>query len=101
MAINIAHRNDLDARVEALALRLGLNGKGRKTRIIERALSALEAEVENKQPSQEEIEAEFRRIREESKDFRRRMIEAYPGHDPENLSLTCQDELYDDRGLPR
>ena len=42
MAINLVHRPDLDDRVENLAARLGLKGRGRKTAIIERALTALE-----------------------------------------------------------
>ncbi|MCY4199955.1 MAG: hypothetical protein OXF31_09125 [Gammaproteobacteria bacterium] len=100
MAINIAHRSDLDARVEALAVRLGLSGKGRKTRIIERALCALESEVEAQRPSKEEMEEEFRRIEEVSADLRKGLLEMYPDHDPNNLSLSLQEELYDERGLP-
>ncbi len=101
MAINIAHRSDLDARVEALALRLGLNGKGRKTRIIERALCALEAEVGTQQSSKEEMEEAFRHIREVSADLRKGLLKMYPDHDPDNLSLSLQEELYDEWGLPK
>ena len=41
MAINLAHRPDLDSRVEQLADRLGLKGRGRRTATIERALTLL------------------------------------------------------------
>lgn len=47
MAINITHRPDLDDRVERLANRLGISGYGRKTAVIEEALSALEERVGN------------------------------------------------------
>ena len=41
MAFNLAHRPDLDNRVEKLASRLGLTDRGRKTGTIERALTLL------------------------------------------------------------
>ena len=101
MAINIAHRSDLDARVEALALRLGFIGKGRKTRIIERALCALEAEVEGQRPSREDMDAAFKRIEEVSTSLREGLLAMYADQDPDNLSISLQEELYDERGLPK
>ena len=50
MAINLAHRPDLDSRVERLADRLGLKGRGRKTATIERALTLLEKHVAQNRP---------------------------------------------------
>ena len=50
MAINLAHRPDLDSRVEQLADRLGLKGRGRKTATIKRALTPLEKHVAHDRP---------------------------------------------------
>ena len=44
MAINLVHHRDLDERVERLAARLGLTGRGRKVGVIERALATLEGQ---------------------------------------------------------
>ncbi len=41
MAINLVYRPDLDNRIEKLAARLGLRGRGRKTAIIEQALAVI------------------------------------------------------------
>ena len=57
MAINLAHRPDLDRRVEQLADHLGLKGRGRKTAIIERALTLLEKHVVHDRPDRAVIEA--------------------------------------------
>ncbi|MCY4277571.1 MAG: hypothetical protein OXE81_07015 [Gammaproteobacteria bacterium] len=101
MAINIAHRSDLDARVEALAVRLGLSGKGRKTRIIERALCALESEVEAQQPSDDGMDEALRRIQKFGAKWRAELIKEYPDQDPDNFSQFVQEQLYDERGLPK
>ncbi len=101
MAINIAHRSDLDARVEALALRLGFNGKGRKTRIIERALHALETEVEAQRPSEEAMNEAIKRIQEHGAKWRTQLIKEYPDQDPDNFSQFLQEQLYDEHGLPK
>ena len=55
MAINLVHRPDLDNRIEKLAARLGLKGRGRKTAIIEQALAFLEERVERTHPGQEGV----------------------------------------------
>ena len=102
MAINIAHRRDLDERVERLAARLALRGRGRKTAIIERALRALEEQVDRSRPDREHIEAALERLAQagDRHDERERMRGGDTGGD-RPASESWQDELYDDHGLPR
>lgn len=100
MAINIAHRRDLDDRVERLAARIGLRGRGRKTAVIERALTALEMRVESDTPDPASIRASLERYAKSGPDLRRRMAHLDPG-DGRPLSQVLQDGLYDERGLPR
>ena len=102
MAINIAHRPDLDARVERLAARLDLRGRGRKTAVIERALRALEEQTERSRAGRADIEAALERLAEAGDRFRER--EGRSGRFPavdRPMSQVWQDELYDERGLPR
>ena len=94
-AINIAHRQDLDERVERLAAALDLRGRGRKTAVIERALDALEAHVERTRPRRADVLASIGRYVEAGRRLRARPDTGRPS------SLTLQDALYDDRGLPR
>ena len=101
MAINIAHRPDLDARVERLAGRLDLRGRGRKTAVIERALRALEEQTERSRSDRADIEAALERLAKAGDRFRER--EGRFGRSPavdRPLSQVWQDELYDERGLP-
>ena len=101
MAINIAHRRDLDARVERLAARLDLRGRGRKTAVIERALRALEEQTERSRSSRADIEAALERLAEAGDRFRERG--GTGGRSPavdRPSSQVWQDELYDERGLP-
>ena len=100
MAINIAHRRDLDARVERLAGRLALHGRGRKTAVIERALDALETQVERSRPDRAAILASLERYAAAGTRLRERQIDAEAA-DRRPLSLRLQDALYDERGLPR
>ena len=100
MAINIAHRRDLDARVERLAARLALHGRGRKTAVIERALDALERQVERSRPDRAAILASLERYAAAGTRLRERPIDAEAA-DRRPLSLRLQDALYDERGLPR
>ena len=102
MAINIAHRPDLDERVERLAARLALRGRGRKTAVIDRALRALEDRVERSRPGREDIEAALERLAQAGDRYRER--ERKRGRDTGDsppASRIWQDELYDDHGLPR
>ncbi len=99
MAINLTHRPDLEERIERLASRFGMNGRGRKTAIIERALSALEEEMPRMSPEEivESLEAFGRDAA--------RVTEELAG-DPDldhakPLSQTLQDALYDEQGLPK
>ena len=102
MAIKIAHRRDLDARVERLAARLDLRGRGRQTAVIERALGALEEQTERNRSDRVDIEAALERLAEAGDRFRER--EGVRGRSPtvdRPLSQVWQDELYDERGLPK
>ena len=99
MAINLTHRPDLDARVEKLASRLGINGRGRKTAVIEKALTALEAQAPRMNP--EAILAALDKYEGSGA-----LIAAELADDPEldhskPLSQALQDVLYDEHGLPK
>ena len=99
MAINLTHRPDLDARVEKLASRLGINGHGRKTAVIERALTALERQTPRM--SAEEIARSLEQFGQNAN-----LIAAELADDPEldhtkPLSQALQDVLYDEHGLPK
>lgn len=100
MAINIAHRADLEFRVEKLAERMGLKGHGRKTETIERALGVLEERLEKEQPDRETIKASLDGYIANGARLRRRLAgKIAAGAAP--LSQALQDELYDERGLPK
>lgn len=99
MAINLTHRPDLETRIERLASRLGMNGRGRKTAVIERALTALEEQTPQMSPEA---------IRAALDEFGRNadLIAAELADDPEldhskPLSEALQDVLYDAHGLPK
>ena len=98
LPINPAHRPDLDGRVERLADRLGLKGRGRKTATIERALALLEEHVARDRPDRAAIEAALDRYIAEGARLRERLASQSGGGSP--LSLTLQQALYDERGLP-
>ena len=99
MAINLTHRPDLEERVEKLASRLGMNGRGRKTAVIEKALTALEAQTPRM--SEEAILAALDKFGHDAD-----LIAAELADDPEldhskPLSQALQDVLYDEHGLPK
>ena len=98
MAINLAHRPDLDSRVEKLADRLGLKGRGRKTATIERALALLEERVAHDRPDRTAIEAALDRYIADGSRLRERLTDRSGDGPP--LSLSLQQALYDERGLP-
>ncbi len=100
MAINIVHRHDLDERVERLAARLDLHGRGRKVAVIEQALGALEERVERDKPDRAAIQASLKRYAIEGPRLRERLARLDPG-DGRPLSQVLQEVLYDERGLPR
>ena len=99
MAINITHRPDLDDRVERLANRLGISGYGRKTAVIEEALSALEERVGN-QVTKAQIRASLKSYLLNGNRLRQEVLRLCPDI-REPLSRTLQQELYDERGVPR
>ena len=99
MAINLTHRPDLDERVERLATKMGFNGRGRKTAVIEKALAALEDRVSLMDP--ESVLASLKQF-----EGHGALIAAELAGDPEldrgkPLSVTLQEALYDEHGLPR
>ena len=99
MAINPAHRPDLDSRVERLADRLGLKGRGRKIATIERAFTLLEKHVAHDRSDRAVIEAALDRYIANGSRLRERLAGLDGGGPP--LSLSLQQMLYDERGLPR
>ena len=99
MAINLTHRSDLDERVEKLAAHMGFSGRGRKTAVIEKALAALEDRVSLMDP--ESILVSLKQF-----EGHGALIAAELAGDPElhrgkALSLSLQEALYDEHGLPR
>ena len=95
MAINLVHRPDLDARVERLASCLGLTGRGRKTAVIERALTALEEQERTA------IAASLQRYTDSGTSLSARLFEQGLPNRGRPLSALLQRSLYDYRGLPR
>ena len=93
MAINLAHRPDLDSRVERLADRLGLKGRGRKTATIERAPTLLKKHVAQDRAA---IAAALDHYIAEEPRLRERLAGRNGGGPP----LWLQQALYDERGLP-
>lgn len=99
MAINLADRPDLERRVEELADRLGLRGRGRRTAIIERALAALEESVEHDDQKQLTIKASIDRYIDAGCRLHARLAKDFPGASVP-LSASLQQALYDECGLP-
>lgn len=99
MAINITHRPDLDDRVERLANRLGISGYGRKTAVIEKALGALEERVGN-QVTKAQIRASLKSYLLNGDRLRQEVLRLCPDI-REPLSQTLQEELYDERAVPK
>ena len=101
MAINLAHRPDLDNRVEKLAARFGLKGRGRKTAIIERALTALEEQAKHAYPDRAAVTATLDRYIKAGPRLRRRLAgSGGPLFEPP-LSQSLQRAHYDGQGLPK
>ena len=101
MAINLVHRPDLEEKIEILADRLSLIRRGRKTRIIELALKALEKQLDSERPSPEHIQKSLKKYTNNGRQFRERMYKAYPDLRGKDLSLALDNEFYDERGLPK
>ena len=98
MAINLAHRPDLESRVEQLADRFGLRGPGRKTAVIERALAALEESAAEDDQEQLTIKASINRYIDAGVQLRTRLAKDFPSASA--LSASLQQALYGERGLP-
>lgn len=92
---------DLDDRVEKLAARLGLAGEGRKAAVIEQALTALEERVVPPHAGSEGVAADIDRYIEDGVRLRERLRGKYGSDDDRPLSLLLQQELYDERGIPK
>lgn len=100
MAISIAHWRNLDERVERLAAQLDL--RGRKTAVIKQALSALRQQVKHTRPGRDRIEASLERLARAGDRYREReRTQGQQARDARPASQVWQEELYDDRGLPR
>ena len=102
MAINIAHRPDLDERVEYLAKALHGGVRGSKVKVIESAIEALEEKRGVRKCSREEIRAALTKLAERGPQLRAAMLAADPTLDPNRpLSETLFEQLYDEHGLPK
>ena len=101
VAINLVHRPDLDARVERLASRLGLKGRGRKTAVIERALTALEERERVVQLDPAAIAASLQRYIDNGTRLSAGLFEESMRCRGQPLSALLQQSLYDERGIPR
>ena len=100
MAINLTHRPDLEIRIEKLADRLKLIGRGRKTTTIERALDALEHKLDSERPSPEYIRESLSKYAANGDKIRKTIYRKHPQLRGRSLSLALQEELYDKHGLP-
>ena len=100
MAINIPHRQDLDARVENSAARPDLRGRERKTAVIERALRATGEQTGRGRPNRAGVEAALERLAAAGDRFREREWRGRSTAADRALSQVWQDELYDEHGLP-
>ncbi len=101
MAINLTHRPDLEIRIEKLADRLKLIGRGSKTATIERALDALEQKLESERPSPEYIRESLMKYAADGDKIQKQIYRKNPRLRGRPLSLALQDELYDKHGLPK
>ncbi len=102
MAINIAHRPDLDKRVEYLAKVMYGGVRGSKVKVIEKAIDALEEKRGSRKCSPEEIRTTLNRFLKNGPRLRAEALAADPTLDPSRpLSETLFEKLYDERGLPR
>ena len=102
MAINIAHRPDLDERVEYLAKVIHGGCRGSKVKVIESAIEALEEKRGVRKCSREEIRAALTKLSERGPQLRAEALAADPTLDPDRpLSETLFEKLYDERGLPK
>ena len=99
MAINLAHRPDLERRVEELADRFGLRGRGRKTAIIERGLALLEESAAQDDREQLTIKASIDRFINAGVRLRTSLAKDFP-NESVPLSASLQQALYGERGLP-
>ncbi len=102
MAINVAHRPDLDERVKYLVRVLHGGSHGSKVKVIEGAIEELEERQGVRKCGPEEIRAALDRFLEDGPRFRAEMLAAHPDLDrDEPLSRSLQDLLHDERGLPK
>lgn len=99
MVINLAHRPDLESRVERLADRIGLRGRGRQTAVIERALAAFEEGMAENVRDPVTIKASINRYIDAGVQLRTRLEKDFPSASAP-LSASLQQAIYGERGLP-
>ena len=86
--------------MEKLAAQMGFNGRGRKTAVIEKALAALEDRVSLMDP--ESILASLKQFEGHGALIAAELARGDPELDRgKPLSVTLQEALYDEHGLPR
>ncbi|MCE2499569.1 MAG: hypothetical protein J4G13_01745 [Dehalococcoidia bacterium] len=89
---------EMEARLAALARRLGIVGADAPERALNMAVDVLEAQSPpRRKPSPTEIAAEMEPIVSAARHWR----EAHPFDDDNPPSKVWQEELYDERGLPK
>ena len=99
MAIDLAHRSDLERGAEELADRFGLRGRGRKTTITERALAAFSGSEAQDDQEQLAIEPSIARFVEARIRLRTRLAKGFPSVSAP-LAASQQQAVYDESGLP-
>lgn len=90
---------EMEARLADLARRLGFAGPDAAERVLTVAVDALEARASShrRKPTPEEITAEMESVVAAA----RRWREEHPFNDDNPPSKAWQEELYDERGLPK
>ena len=95
MATNL--KPEMEARIVDLAKRLGFAGPDAAERVLKAALDDLDAKTPNHKMTPDEIEAEIAYWSQVAK--RNRAL--HPFDDDNPPSRVWQEELYDERGLPK
>ena len=92
-----ALKPDMEARIADLAERMGFAGPDAAERVLKAALDDLDAKTPNHKMTPDEIEAEIAYWSQVAK--RNRAL--HPFDDDNPPSRVWQEELYDERGLPK
>ena len=94
-------KQETEARIADLAKRLGFAGQNATDQVLKMALDDLDAKTPSarRKMTPEELEAEYRFLSAAGRRWREEHPDEYDENNPP--SKVWQEELYDDRGLPR